>query len=516
MALTLTNCSQKELDLSEQIANKEGTPFQVIAMPEATKTTMDGFATYWVTDDAINLFHADANATTYINDGQFTIANTETGEFSGTVTSSPVKGTAYDWYALYPYDSQLTAINDSERNGTNRYYTLGSRSNAAQTQSSVGSTDHLADQPLYGVKKAAVYNGSAPFISMNQLISVAAVTITNSTSAAINISSVEFTGTEDIVGTYYFNILGHDVVYTKSGDNFVSNTAKLAVTNGTLAKDATGVFYIAIKPFTAPSGETISVKATTDADVSQTKVFNLTKDYTFGAGKIKTVKMDFTEEPVDLTGTYYQITSVDDITADGYYMIVMPDVSVTPNDYIAVKAGAGKTGNAQYFNSGFTVDDDGLLSYTNPDATLVWGVQSISADGGINFRYTDGSIWYGISFSSSDVYTNGGNGYWVPTLLSSNCFQLTSGDRYLSRGTTDVVKAYLTTSSSKYDQVATNRARGQYACAWAILKLGAAPVTTPKIVDVAVSDLAPRGASDNTVSVTTKNTESAVKVLSDI
>ena len=182
-------------------------------------------------------------------DGQFTVSDPETGEFSGTVANSPVEGTAYDWYALYPYDANLTAI-DGE-NGTNRYYTLGSAHNGKQTQAAVGSTAHLANLPLYGIKKASVYNGKAPFIQMTQLASVAAITITNKTSNSVNIASIELTAPESIVGTYRFNILGEDVVYNPSGDKYVSSTAKLEVTEGTLAKDAVGVFYIAIKPFTA-------------------------------------------------------------------------------------------------------------------------------------------------------------------------------------------------------------------------------------------------------------------------
>ena len=314
-ALTLTNCSNKELDTLDQPTKVGEIPFTIVAMPEETRTTVEGMNTVWASDDAINLFHAVADATSYINDGQFTVSDPETGEFSGTVANSPVEGTAYDWYALYPYDANLTAI-DGE-NGTDRWYTLGSAHNGKQTQAAVGSTAHLANLPLYGIKKASVYNGKAPFIQMTQLASVAAITITNKTSSSVTIASIEMTAPESIVGTYRFNILGEDVVYNPSGDKYVSSTAKLEVTEGTLAKDAVGVFYIAIKPFTAPSGSTISLTVTTSKGESQVKEFNLSKDYTFAANKMKTVKMDFTTEheavqlaaPVNVKSTINNMTA---------------------------------------------------------------------------------------------------------------------------------------------------------------------------------------------------------------
>ena len=526
-ALALTNCAKEVDTTNETLTKKEGVPFEIIAMPTASKTSADGMNTAWVTNDKINLFHAAAGTSVFYSDGEFTVSNTTTGQFSGNITTNiPVEGDPYDWYAIYPYYSGLNQLDNIRYDvavGTNSFFTLGAEVGEAQAQTGKNSTAHLAGShmPLYGIKKNATYNGSAPIIQMNQLASVAAITITNKTSAAINISEISFTAPEDIIGTYRFNILGENVVYTKSGNSYVSSTAKLTVTEGTLNKDDVGVFYIAIKPFTAHSGDIISLTVTTDLGDSQTKEFNLSKDYTFSAGKMKTVKMDFTKEHQDLSGTYYQITSVSDITDDGYYMIVMPDVA--NNRYLAVKAAAGKTGNLALIgsgeNTGTIAVEDGIISCSGPAPTLVWGVQSISNEGGINFRYTSGSTWYGIYESSGDINTQGGTTYWIPTLLSSQCFKLTTTSqedpRILSRGADDTkVKGYQPTYANLNDQVASGTAPTQGSYAWAILKLGAAPTTTPKIMDAAVSDLSPRGSATNTVNVTKKNTESAIKILS--
>ncbi len=389
-ALAFTNCSTKEYDVYEMAPEKKGgEPFQVIALPNAeTRTTVDGMNTTWESTDEINLFHAVAEGTEYISDGKFTISDVTTGQFDGTVASSPVQGTAYDWYAMYPYDSELTAINGT--NGTNRYYTLGSAHNGSQTQVSVDNTSHLggAAMPLYGVKKNATYNGSAPIIQMNQLASVAAVTITNKTSAAINISSIDFTAPENIVGTYRFNILGEDVVYTPSSNNYVSKTAKLQVTDGTLAKDAVGVFYIALKPFTAESGSKITLTVTTASGDIQTKEFNLAKAYTFSAGKMKTVKMDFTTEHVDEeipeepeTDAYSLIENIGDITP-GWYMVVNFD-SVNEDESYVLTNGTltSKTQTAIKLNSvnGLVVSDDARTITTNAD-NVKWCF--IAAEGG--------------------------------------------------------------------------------------------------------------------------------------
>ena len=330
-ALAITNCTTKEIDsVDEAIAQKEGVPFEIIALAgDETRTTVDGMNTSWESTDEINLFHAVAGETTYINDGVFTIDDTETGQFTGqfTGTSSPVQNTAYDWYVLYPYDANLTTI--AGENGTNQWYTLGSVLNGTQTQASVGSTAHLGGQPLYGIKKNAVYNGSAPIISMNQLTSVAAVTITNNTSAAIDVASISLTAPENIVGTYFVDILGENVVYTDC-NSYVSPTANLEVTNGTIAQNGTGVFYIALKPFTAASGSEITLTVTTRAGDSQTKVFHLNKAYTFSAGKMKTVNMTFTTEP---SNDYILVENLSDI-GTGWYMIVNFDPANEDESYV--------------------------------------------------------------------------------------------------------------------------------------------------------------------------------------
>ena len=471
-ALVLTNCTTKEIEIVDASpAEQEGVPFEIIALTgDETRTTVNGMNTSWVADDAINLFHAVAGETTYTNDGQFTIAseNINTGQFTGTLADSPAQGTAYDWYAIYPYDASLIKIND--KNGTNRYYKLGAEKidDVWMYPEQSGFDDaHLSLLPLYGVKKNERYNGTAaPIIQMHQFASVAAVTITNRTSATINISSISLTAPENIVGTYRFNILGDNVVYTPSSSNYVSNTATLNVINCAIAKDDEGVFYLPIKPFTAAMGSTISLTVSTSTGETQTKEFNLTKDYTFYAGKMKTVKMDFTTEHNNTP--FVQIQSLDEIVSDGEYMFVLPDG--VDSYYYAVQV-AGTSGNLADISNGIVLDG-GLLKCGSPNAKLIWTIGETSESSGVisyNFKNGDYCIWK--PSSDTDINTKySGSCYWAPEALGNNLFSLKSGNRYLAEGTsTTILKNYETF----INQVSTHTSLpAQRAGAWAILRRG--------------------------------------------
>ena len=65
--LSLTNCS-KEMDAPQEVS-KDGVPFELFADVAQTKTAITGWNTRWVQDDKINLFHAAAGTTAYVDDG---------------------------------------------------------------------------------------------------------------------------------------------------------------------------------------------------------------------------------------------------------------------------------------------------------------------------------------------------------------------------------------------------------------------------------------------------------------
>ena len=280
LALSITDC-QKEL--VDQTTPASEPNFELFAQPVTTKTANNGLDTRWVAKDAINVFHAEAGSTLYVSDNQFTVKDIETGRFDGTVSKSLSADKSYDWYAFYPYTSQITTPGDREVG----WVTVGGTS---QTQTGNGSRAHLAGKscPLYGIA-SNVASDKVPSISMNHLTSVIKVSVTNNSGEDLTVSSVSFTGTEDIVGTYFINFAASPVSYKSSGNAYVSSTASLTVSNGeALANGSSADFYIALKPFTAKTGSTLKLAVN-----GYEKTLKLKNDITFTAGHIKPLNFNY-------------------------------------------------------------------------------------------------------------------------------------------------------------------------------------------------------------------------------
>ena len=280
LALSITDC-QKEL--VDQTTPASEPNFELFAQPVTTKTANNGLDTRWVAEDAINVFHAEAGSTLYVSDNQFTVKDIETGRFDGTVSTSLSADKSYDWYAFYPYTSQISTPGDREVG----WVTVGGTS---QTQTGNGSRVHLAGEscPLYGIA-SNVASDKVPSISMNHLTSVIKVSVTNNSGEDLTVSSVSFTGTEDIVGTYFINFAASPVAYKSSGNAYVSSTASLTVSNGeALANGSSADFYIALKPFTAKTGSTLKLAVN-----GYEKTLTLKNDITFTAGHIKPLNFDY-------------------------------------------------------------------------------------------------------------------------------------------------------------------------------------------------------------------------------
>lgn len=299
LALSITDC-QKEL--VDQTTPASEPNFELFAQPVTTKTANNGLDTKWVAKDAINVFHAEAGSTAYVIDGQFTVKDIETGRFDGTVSKSLSADKSYDWYAFYPYTSQITTPGDREVG----WVTVGGTS---QTQTGNGSRVHLAGKscPLYGIA-SNVASDKVPSISMNHLTSVIKVSVTNNSGEDLTVSSVSFTGTEDIVGTYFINFAASPVSYKSSGNAYVSSTASLTVSNGeALANGSSADFYIALKPFTAKTGSTLKLAVN-----GYEKTLTLKNDITFTAGHIKKLKFDYDKVVVD----YVTLPWTEDFSGD--------------------------------------------------------------------------------------------------------------------------------------------------------------------------------------------------------
>lgn len=486
-ALAMTNCTNKEFDTLDKAPVKAGVPFKIIAQPsEELKTTVgDNMSILWDSEnDKLNVFHKLSSDTDFTSDGQFYVADATTGTFSGSISNNvPTDGNNYDWVAIYPYNNLLTSFAP-----TNRFYYVGCRSDQSQFQNGTNSTAHLAGYddsntknfPLWGKKENVPYSASpsgdyvSPVISMNQVCSVLAFNITNTTSAAISVSEIDFTATEDIVGSYNIDFSGETPIFSPYND-YQSSTVVLEVTNGTIAAGQTGIFYVGIKPFTVegtdlePKKLTMVVK-TTGGEV-QSKEFSVKKTMTFSANKYKNVFMDFSLE--HNTEDFVQISSMDDILLDAEYLLVLPDGA--DSYYYAIQV-AGTSGNLKDISSGIA-KENGLLKYNSPDPKLIWTIANISLDGGYNFKNGEYCIWK--PSSGTDIDTkHSGTSYWTLTDLDDNVFSFKSGERYLAMGTqTTLIKNY----DHFVNQVAQAQSLSQYSGAWAILRRGGTVLPSPKI-----------------------------------
>lgn len=282
-ALSITSCSK---DNTETFDKPKGYEFELYAAPQ-TRTEVDGLDMKWSANDAMNVFHAPTGTTNYSSNDQFTLAEIESGRFTGLITDTEFdpNGT-YDWYVLYPYKSQKkTPVLDEA------YFGIGSYANSVQTQKGINNQDHICgvDIPLYG--KVTNTTGS-PSLQMHHIATLFRINVTNTGSADLNVTKITLTSaSENLIGTYYLDITGDTPVVNPSGDNFVSKTATLNVTDGIVAPDATGSFYLATRAFTAPEGEQLTLTVTANGETVE-KVATLSKETTFAAGKINKLNID--------------------------------------------------------------------------------------------------------------------------------------------------------------------------------------------------------------------------------
>ncbi len=282
--LAIAGCTEQLGDNSSAING--GVPFSFSASHSDSKTSIEGLQTVWDADDDVNLFHAEAGSTSYVNDNAFVITsqNLSTNTFTGTLAAAIEEGKAYDWYVFYPYSEyNKTPAGTAKENSA--YITVGGTS---QIQKGNNSLAHLSGRscPLFGVAKS-VAASSKLSLTMKHLTSIVEVKVSNNSGAPVKVNSVAFTASEDIVGTYYVNYSNpEDVKYASTGESYVSETASLSVNSGEeIANGATATFYIAIKPFTAPAGSELKVSVNGDE-----QIYPITGDVTFNPGKIKTVK----------------------------------------------------------------------------------------------------------------------------------------------------------------------------------------------------------------------------------
>lgn len=402
-ALSITSCSK---DNTETFDKPKGYEFELYAAPQ-TRTEVDGLDMKWSANDAMNVFHALPGTTNYSDNDQFTVSDIEGGVFKGTITDTEFdpNGT-YDWYAVYPYSKYMASPAESN---SGRYFTVGSEAGSAQQQTGIDNQAHISGEniPLYGT--ALEVTGS-PKLQMHHITTLFRINVTNTGSADLNVTSITLTSaSENLIGTYYFDITGAEPVLTSSDDNYVSKTAALNVTDGVVAPDATGSFYLATRAFTAPEGEQLTLTVTANGETVE-KVATLSKETTFAAGKINKLNVNVAAA-AEQASTWEKVTSLDDITA-GEYIIANGDyflpTTTTGSDNAPVPYTLESQG-ISFVADSFTgvVPDIAKWTFTGTNTTMTITnsggdyLYGINANNGIRVGTTSDITW------AFEVYNDG-------------------------------------------------------------------------------------------------------------
>lgn len=269
--LTLTNCQKEEFANGGQEDNADKF---VIQLSTPTKTANDGLHTVWVSGDKVNVFHAVAGSTDYVNDGAFEYSSDNA--FLGNLSEPLQDEKAYDWYVSYPYNEKMTSPKK-----------MSISIPTEQRQSENGSTAHLCGSlcPLAG-KKAGVPAATGPTVGMKHLVTVMKIKVTNYEADPCLLETVSFShllrngGRTILTGDYSVDFTGEQVLYapevpaepnvnigaweenkelvTKSGDADIRPHVLLENPK-TLNLNESATVYLACVPFTIENATFLSI-----------------------------------------------------------------------------------------------------------------------------------------------------------------------------------------------------------------------------------------------------------------
>lgn len=419
--LALAGCaSVQEVELSAP----SGTSFEVYAAPADTRTVNDGMSTLWLKGDRFSLFHSKSGANTYVSDGAFTVDDVDTGHAQGTLASSVTA--VSDWFMVYPYDPSATSPKAVS-------VTVGAAAGTAQTQAGADDMAHLsgAAVPLWG-KASAVAADATPSLAVAPAVSVIAVKVTNPGEADVKVTEVKFKAPESIVGAFSLDITGNAPVFTAAD---ASDEALLSVTGDALLKPGEdGLFYLAVKPFTAAAGATLTLTVN-----GQERVVTLTRPTTFAPGKVKSLSMtlDPTDPPVVTPYYFKRVTAV---TPGRKYLIVAEDAKVTPAVLrMALPLPEGTASGRMEAED--VTEEDGVITLYDTDRAFTF----IQGESGYTIRQADGRYLYNNNVDNVHAGTESGAGYyWTVTFDEDGLASIENRTRALQYNPTSSVRKYQT------------------------------------------------------------------------
>ena len=289
---------------NDYVAPVEGATFSLVASASEendgdaqSKALFDGNQLVWNAGDALNVFASSENSYEFKFAPIEGAAWNKQGNTFYTTEFTPEEGKAYDYTAVFPFESGLTmdsegwlyeSVNGASVKKAYSLYTPEQKRN--------GNKAHLETMPLYGTAQATGFD--VPKIQMHNAVSIIEVGVANKLSLApMEVTKVKFSS--DCIsfgGEYYLNAkTGKLELKEGTGKSEVEILCKNVYDNGShkemIEVRDSAWNAIAVAPQTVNG--TISVEVTTNhGTISATR--NL-KDITFNAGRIRKIKLELDE-----------------------------------------------------------------------------------------------------------------------------------------------------------------------------------------------------------------------------
>ena len=308
MVAAISSCAEKieeptpGASRNDYVAPVDGATFSLVASSledndAPTKALFNGNQLVWYKGDALNVFASSGNSYEFKFAPKEGAAWNEQGNTFYTTEFTPEEGKAYDYTAVFPFESGLAMDSDGwlyeSVDGTpvKKAYSL-----YTPEQKRNGNKAHLETMPLYGTAQATGFD--IPQLTMHNAVSIIEVEIANKLSLApMEVTKVKFSSNcISFGGEYYLNAkTGKLELKEGTGKSEVEILCKNVYDNGShkemIEVGGSGWNAIAVAPQTVTG--TISVEVTTNqGTISATRNLN---DITFNAGRIRKIKLELDE-----------------------------------------------------------------------------------------------------------------------------------------------------------------------------------------------------------------------------
>ena len=309
--LGLAACSEQEVTTAPEAPEAGNTGFTVRATVDATRTSVDNYAVSWDEGDNMSIL---------INNGQkdelYEFTWTGKGDLFSSESFTPSAGVNYIWYALFPYDSHFTSLNDDY---SSAYVNIPAKSGLMQK--APGDMSHLANMPLYGY--AETKGDKIPEIKMHHLTSVIQLSIANNLSEDLDISSIGLDNNSGALlsGTFYVNCESGEILKSDTEtQQYTFTDVTLGLTDGTVKAGETGVFYIPVAAATINPGKDLVFTITDNNKGKAVITKNLVSGLTFNPGRYRRTSITI-DSNTEFEGPAQYSLYTGDLVEDDYIVV---------------------------------------------------------------------------------------------------------------------------------------------------------------------------------------------------